>query len=42
VTETNPAAPFKLRRASFKGEGLQAHVCGASWSRPRELALARE
>jgi hypothetical protein len=38
VTETKPGAPFKLRRASFKGKGLQADVLGASWSRLRDLA----
>jgi hypothetical protein len=26
VTETKPGAPFKLRRASFKGKGLQARA----------------
>ena len=38
VTETKPGTPFKLRRASFKGEGLQADVRGASWDRLRDLA----
>ena len=38
VTETKAVAPFKLRRASFKGKGLQADVRGASWSRLRDLA----
>ena len=38
VTETKPRAPFKLRRASFKGRGLQADVRGASWSELRDLA----
>jgi hypothetical protein len=38
VTETKPAASFKLRRASFKGKGLQADARGASWSRLRDLA----
>jgi len=38
VTETRPGAPFKLRRASFKGKGQQADVRGASWSRLRDLA----
>jgi hypothetical protein len=28
VTETKPRAPFKLRRASFKGRGLQP-TCAA-------------
>ena len=30
-----PAPPFKLRDASFRGEGLQA---GLSWDLPRSLA----
>lgn len=30
--------PFKLRKASFKGKGLQAGVKGLSWERLRELA----
>ena len=30
VTDTKPGAPFKLRRASFKGKGLQAEARGAS------------
>ena len=29
---------FRLRRASFKGRGLQAGLKGASWDRLRELA----
>ena len=31
VAETRSGAPFKLRRASFKGRGLQDDVGGASW-----------
>jgi hypothetical protein len=38
VSETKPSAPFKLRKASFKGKGLQAELEGASWERLRELA----
>jgi hypothetical protein len=38
ATETKPRARFKLRRASFKGRGLQADVRGASWSELRDLA----
>ena len=38
VVETKPDAPFKLRRASFKGKGLQAEARGASWDRLRDLA----
>ena len=28
---------FKLRRAAFKGEGLQPQVAGASWEQLRDL-----
>jgi hypothetical protein len=38
VVETKSSASFKLRRASFKGEGLQANVRSASWSGLRDLA----
>jgi hypothetical protein len=38
VVETKPGAAFKLRRASFKGKGLQADVRGASWDRLHDLA----
>jgi hypothetical protein len=38
VPETKPRTPFKLRRASFKGRGLQADVRGASWSELGDLA----
>ncbi len=38
VAETKPGAPFKLRRASFKGRGLQDGICGAPRSRLNELA----
>ena len=38
VSETKSATPFKLRRASFKGEGLQADRADASWDRLRDLA----
>jgi hypothetical protein len=36
ITETKHAAPFKLRRASFKGRGLQAELRDASWDKIRE------
>ncbi|MBI2737503.1 MAG: DUF2191 domain-containing protein [Rhodospirillales bacterium] len=38
VTEAKPSAPFKLRRASFKGKGLQPELRDASWERIRDLA----
>ncbi len=31
-------APFKLRKASVKGRGLQPALQGADWERLRELA----
>lgn len=38
VAETRPGAPFKLRRASFKGKGLQPGLRDASWEHIRDLA----
>ena len=38
VTETRQRTPFKLRRASFKGKGLQPGLRQASWDRLRDLA----
>lgn len=38
VAETNSGAPFKLRRKSFKGLGLQADLRDASWEKLRDLA----
>ena len=29
---------FRLRNASFKGTGLQAHLAGASWDQIREAS----
>ena len=40
VTEAKPGAPFKLRRASFKGRGLQADLRDASWDKLRDLTYA--
>jgi len=37
LAETKSGARFKLRRASFKGQGLQAELRGASWDRIRDL-----
>jgi hypothetical protein len=37
VAETTRSAPFKLRRASFKGKGRQAEFHEASWDRLRDL-----
>jgi hypothetical protein len=38
VAETKPGAPFKLRRASFKGKGLQPNLRHAAWEHVRDLA----
>jgi hypothetical protein len=38
VAETKPGVPFKLRRASFKGKGLNPELGEASWDRLRDLA----
>ncbi len=32
---------FRLRKASFKGNGLQPDVAGASWEKIRELSYER-
>ncbi len=37
VADRKQAAVFRLRKASFKGEGLQPHAAGASWDRIRDL-----
>jgi hypothetical protein len=37
VAETRAGAPFKMRRASFKGKGLQPELRDASWERIRDL-----
>jgi hypothetical protein len=37
VTETKTVAPFKLRRASFKGKGLQTDLHVDSWNKLRDL-----
>jgi hypothetical protein len=38
VAETKSGAPFKLRRASFKGKGLQPGLRDTSWEHIRDLA----
>lgn len=38
VADTKRGAPFKLRRASFKGKGRQAELREASWEMLRDLA----
>lgn len=38
LSEKKADAPFRLRRATFKGKGLQAEVQGASWETLRDVA----
>ena len=38
VADTQRGAPFKLRRASFKGKGLQEELGEVSWESLRDLA----
>ncbi|MGE3282764.1 MAG: hypothetical protein AB7H90_19860 [Alphaproteobacteria bacterium] len=38
VAELSDGAPFKLRRASFRGEGLQTEFRNASWEKLRDAA----
>jgi hypothetical protein len=40
LAETRTSAPFTLRRASFKGNGLQPEFHNASWDRLRDAAYA--
>jgi len=37
VAETRPGGQFKLRRATFRGEGLKVDLYGASWRELRDL-----
>jgi hypothetical protein len=37
IEERKQGVGFKLRRATFKGQGLQPQVAGASWEQLREL-----
>ena len=38
LDEHRRSKPFRLRRATFKGKGLQGPLAGASWERIREIA----
>ena len=37
LRERKRAQPFRLRKASFKGQGLQPDVADGSWERIREI-----
>jgi hypothetical protein len=41
ISDTQRGAPFKLRRASFKGKGRQAELSEASWETLRDIAYKR-
>jgi len=38
ISERKRRGRFKLRKATFKGNGLQPHLAGASWDKIRELS----
>lgn len=38
VTEHQQPGKFRLRKASFKGNGLQPSMSGASWQQIRDAA----
>jgi hypothetical protein len=38
VTDSRSRKPFKLRKLSFKGNGLRPELKGASWEKIRDLA----
>ena len=38
IAERKQRNRFKLRKATFKGTGLQPHLAGASWEKIRELS----
>lgn len=38
VSERKKTVSFRLRKATFKGDGLQPHMAGASWEKIREAA----
>jgi len=38
VAERRRQGAFRLRKASFKGKGLQVRVAGASWEQIREMS----
>lgn len=37
IAERKRASRFRLRKATFKGKGLQPQVTGASWERIRDI-----
>ena len=37
IAERKRSGPFRLRKATFRGKGLQAGVAGAPWERIRDM-----
>lgn len=36
ISERQQRSDFRLRKATFKGKGIQPHLAGASWDQIRE------
>lgn len=41
IAERRRVGTFRLRKATFRGTGLQPDVAGASWERIREMAYEK-
>jgi hypothetical protein len=41
LVERKRAGAFRLRKATFRGKGLQPDMAGASWDRIREIAYEK-
>jgi hypothetical protein len=38
LSERKRRSGFRLRKVTFKGQGLQSHLAGASWEQIRDLS----
>ncbi len=38
ISERKQRENFKLRRATFRGHGLQPYIAGASWDKLRDMS----
>jgi len=38
ISERNQSKNYTFRRATFKGQGLQSHIAGASWDKLRDIS----
>ncbi len=38
ISDRRQRSGFRLRKATFKGDGIQPHLADASWDRIRELS----